>query len=127
MTYKYLLYSSLSDIDDINIFDILNISRSENEKHNITGFLISHFNGFYQFIEGNEADIDQLYSNIFKDNRHHHVDMIISSYHEHRFFPDWKMGYLSIDNGDALEWSKKEDEAEILKSFIDVAHSSLMF
>lgn len=127
MIYKYLFYSSLSNIDDVNIFDILNISRSENKKHDITGFLVSHFSGFYQLIEGNEADIDQLYSNIFKDNRHHHVNMMISGYHEKRFFPDWQMGYLSIDHRDALVWSKKEDEAEILKSFIDVAYSSLIF
>lgn len=33
---------------------------------------------------------------------------MISGDHEHRFPPDWPMGYLRIEHEDAVVWRKKK-------------------
>lgn len=124
MRYKYLFYSSDSNLEVVDIYEILELARRENPHYGITGFLMAHTGGFYQLIEGLEADVDQLFSNISKDHRHHDVKMISKGYRDTRLFPDWQMGYLRIDSKEFLALHH-EDEAKMLISFIEMANSCL--
>ncbi|MCE0495280.1 BLUF domain-containing protein [Vibrio salinus] len=127
MKYKYLLYSSVSEIDKINVYDILKVAREENKKFGITGFLICHLGGFYQLIEGKESNINQLYHNISTDERHSDVNMIIVGEREERFFPDWQMGYVRIEEDIFSQWNNIKDKDLVLNEFISTAQSSLQF
>ncbi|CAG8999016.1 MAG: hypothetical protein CENE_00980 [Candidatus Celerinatantimonas neptuna] len=125
MSYKYLFYSSEANLEVVDIYEILNLARKENPHYGITGFLMAHTGGFYQLIEGPEADVDQLFSNISKDHRHHDVRMISQGYRDTRLFPDWQMGYLRIDSKEISEWHNTKDEAKVLIAFIEMANSCL--
>ncbi|CAM3791312.1 Blue light-and temperature-regulated antirepressor YcgF [Vibrio aerogenes CECT 7868] len=125
MTYKYLFYSSKAKITEVNIHEILEVSRRENKKFGITGYLISHFNGFYQYIEGDEAAIDQLYRNISADERHSDVEMLFSGYRETRIFPDWQMGYAGVESEDVWHWGKTEQSDLVINEFHQVACQSV--
>ncbi|MDA9556457.1 BLUF domain-containing protein [Vibrio sp.] len=73
-----------------------------NQKHGITGFLYFQDTIFFQYIEGDESSIDELYSSIESDARHRiFCDLIIEDIDRKLFFT-WDM-----------EWIKQSDLSHI--------------
>lgn len=113
---KYLAYVSrqsyiLSD-DDIHL--LLENCRMKNSQNEITGMLIYFDGTFVQYLEGPEANIDRLYSNISKDKRHQDVILLLDGKTENREFADWSMAYKKmtspeISEIEGLKDFKKED------------------
>jgi hypothetical protein len=64
---------------------------SNNVKYDITGFLVYDGFHFFQYIEGPEENIKQLYSNIEKDGRHSGVTEMSSGEIPFRLLPKWSM------------------------------------
>ena len=64
---------------------------SMNQKFEITGFLVYDGFHFFQYIEGPEEHIKQLYSNICNDTRHGSVTELSSGNVEERLLPQWSM------------------------------------
>ncbi|SHO57281.1 BLUF domain-containing protein [Vibrio quintilis] len=126
MTCKYLLYSSTANLAEVNVHDILEVSREKNKQFGITGYLISHFNGFYQYIEGDEAAIDQLYHNISADDRHSDVEILLSGYRDTRLFPDWQMGYLRVETEDVWHWGQAGQNNNAIEEFYQAVSESLV-
>lgn len=77
--------------------DILDWSRSYNAQHDITGLLLYSDGRFTQVIEGAEADIHALFSNIQQDLRHQHVFVISEGPAPYRWFADWRMAFGQIE------------------------------
>lgn len=89
--------SSAKDFfSESELLDLLEISRANNAKFNITGLLLYKEGAFMQAIEGPEDAIFQLYKNICSDQSYHNVITLIDEPITERVFPDWYMGFASL-------------------------------
>ncbi len=93
-----LIYVSSSKglFNETDLVELLRSARIANKKHEITGMLLYHEGNIMQVLEGNEKDVNQLFSNILKDARHHGVIKMICEPILKRDFSDWRMSYLNI-------------------------------
>ncbi|WP_371310605.1 BLUF domain-containing protein [Hyphomonas sp.] len=76
---------------------ILEVSRRNNERDQITGLLIYHDKLFLQVIEGPETAVDACFSRILKDRRHAGCTRILSETVVSRVFPNWHMSFRKLD------------------------------
>ena len=97
--------------------ELLEKSINNNSKSNITGLLITKGKTFLQCLEGNKKDVRELYERIKKDDRHHGVLDLIEEKCDEKLFPDWSMGFKSIENLSVIE---SEEINEITKK--DLKH-----
>ena len=89
---KHVIYTSRPTFFDIEILDnILNTSRTNNTKWDITGNLIFHSDLFLQLLEGPADAIDSLYQNILLDNRHTDIFKLRDEITQRRLFASWTM------------------------------------
>lgn len=77
------------------IEDILNKSKSNNKKNDITGILVFSGDYFLQVLEGGRTSVSQTFSNIAKDPRHENLVLIDFSAIDERMFGRWSMGYIA--------------------------------
>jgi hypothetical protein len=130
----YLIYVStaVNLMDTHELTDILNVSRKNNQEHNITGMLLYAEGTFIQVLEGIEEDVKLTYHNITKDYRHKNLIKLVSSSLEKRAFPEWSMGFAAIDQSQLSELkgyinpddiyfedSASEPAINIIKTFVE--------
>ena len=56
---------------------LLEHARTANSERALTGMLLYIEGGFFQVLEGDEADVDDVYARINRDSRHSKVTLII--------------------------------------------------
>lgn len=78
---------------------ILEKSRVNNEKRNITGMLLYKDGNFMQVLEGEDAAVTELYSIIAKDPRHT-PQLILKREVSKRTFSEWEMGFINLEDVD---------------------------
>lgn len=123
---KYILYKSDADIADINLLELLRVSRKNNKKVNVTGVLITHGKGFIQYIEGAEKNIDNLFhEKICQDTRHQNITIINQAPVLERHFVNWDMGYLCLKDSSELGQIIGESTGIDLPRFFDFVERSL--
>tara|TARA_Y100000385_G_C12695294_1_gene468154 strand:- start:15 stop:437 length:423 start_codon:yes stop_codon:yes gene_type:complete len=89
---KHVIYTSRPTFFDIEILDnILNTSRTNNTKWDITGNLVFHSDLFLQLLEGPPDAIDSLYQDILLDNRHTDIFKLRDEITQRRLFASWTM------------------------------------
>lgn len=120
-----LLYLSTSTslLSNEDIIDILNTSRTNNQRHDITGLLLYHEGSILQVLEGEKNVIHALYyDKICMDNRHKNIILLLDDDVEERSFSDWSMGFKQISNHD---WSELEGHLDIgnVKKLSQIASS----
>jgi len=100
----YIIYSSTGtrQFTENDLTDILSKSVNNNIRDNITGVLLYHDDSFIQLLEGEEETVRETYKRITGDERHKDVKTIASGQLDERNFPDWAMGFKSI-NAEALK------------------------
>ena len=118
MGLSQLLY--VSDLtDSVSLYDLLAIqavSIRNNARQNITGILF-HINGnFVQLLEGEEADIRELFDTICDDPRHETVRLLYIRPADERIFDEWHMAMLDLELHD-------EEVRRDLKELIRIAGS----
>ncbi len=123
----YVSNTSLSFRGKEDIEDILSKADSYNNQTGISGILLYHSGLFLQLLEGESADVDHLYSKIFKDPRHSNLTVLFDIAATQRIFTKWGMAYRDVNELDIkmvnqmLSWtrliqgSKDIDNALILK------------
>lgn len=82
--------------EDLN--RILEASRQNNQRLNVTGVLLCTPNHYIQFLEGEEKVVMDLFAKIEKDKGHYNVKLRHSAVVDQRQFPDWAMNVVSIDS-----------------------------
>lgn len=109
-------------------------ARSANTDRAITGLLLHREKSFYQVLEGPEAQVKQTFASIELDPRHTAVDVLFEGPIEEREFPDWQMGFLSLDNVEIeklqgySDFLSREDNAkEFLENLSRGKRLALMF
>ncbi|PZO02828.1 MAG: blue light sensor protein [Hyphomicrobiales bacterium] len=72
--------------------DILSQSRKNNEKADVTGYLIFDGDTFVQVLEGPRENVEATMSRIARDDRHRDVSVLAIHPTAGRAFHGWKMG-----------------------------------
>ena len=83
--------------------DIMTVAQRENLAHQITGFLCFGNGYFFQYIEGEKSEIEQLFGNIQRDGRNRDVTLKSKGVIEQRLFQDWQMLMVNINNPETHE------------------------
>ena len=72
------------------------VAIKNNLKMNLTGVITYCDCKFMQFLEGSEPHIDNIFSKIKKDSRHHSIDVLRYELISERQFSNWHMKYADI-------------------------------
>ncbi len=114
---QYLIYVSQASsmMSESSLASILDTSRQNNRRDEITGLLIykvspnGKWANFMQLLEGGKAELDNLYQRLLADARHHSVILLERKDTSSRSFPDWWMGFRNIDIGDLNQFEGYSD------------------
>lgn len=90
----FYVSSSSQEYDDATIQDILQVSRRNNRRLDITGCLLFSGRHFGQVLEGVDSLVLPLVERIAADPRHSNVVVLMESQRSEREYGDWSMGYL---------------------------------
>jgi hypothetical protein len=96
------LSSTPTPLTDDAIREILEKSRRNNERDQITGLLVYHEGNVLQFLEGEREPVEKLYAQISRDPRHRGIIRLYERQIEERDFPEWNMGFRTLET-DALK------------------------
>lgn len=103
---------------------ILAAATKNNNRNGITGILIQDQKRFLQYLEGDEARVEETFARISMDKRHHAIFRLKSGAIIRRQFPGWSMASKTVDHGSSLTSAVGElakgcdrDVAEELLSF----------
>lgn len=83
-------------LSEDEILNILEVSRENNAKRNITGILLYKDGNFLQVLEGDEEAVTRLYQTIERDQRHKGLILLAKRKIAEREFPDWSMGFVNL-------------------------------
>ncbi len=95
-----LLYvsSSIKQLNDEELLEILQVSRDNNSSKDISGLLLYKGGNFMQVLEGPDEAVMSLYEKIASDPRHKAVSIISKEQIQKRQFPAWEMAFTNLDN-----------------------------
>ena len=119
---------------DEELEELLLKARQNNSKRNVTGLLILKGRSFLQCLEGKKEDVLAIFEKIKNDSRHDSLVEVIEEEDSKRYFPNWYMGYKTINELDEVRTKKlidfseakninafsHNDISEIFKEFIEV-------
>ena len=90
---RQMIYTSVAtnQMDQADVFSIVQKSVDNNMARGITGFLIYSDNRFCQLIEGEEADLRGLLRTLASDPRHKNIDILVDEPISGRRFARWRM------------------------------------
>lgn len=90
--------ASPSSLPQGEVAELLAGSRRRNADIDVTGLLLYHDGSFVQVIEGPADNVSALFQTIRKDPRHRGVITLWSGPVTSRAFPDWRMGFASVED-----------------------------
>ncbi|NMT64568.1 BLUF domain-containing protein [Marinobacter orientalis] len=81
-----------------NVARILMVSRRNNAKSEIVGGLYYGDDHFFQYLEGEEEAVRELYDRIARDDRHHNISILLEEPIKNRTFTNWSMKYVPLSS-----------------------------
>lgn len=99
--------------------------QEKNKLHGISGILLFSSGVVMQYIEGEQDQIDNLYSNILLDERHHNIIKLLDEFIENKIFKEWSMKFKNVDNEIIVNIKNyitayEKSILEILKLFVKI-------
>jgi len=82
--------------DDVAINKIKLRAEPNNLRRNITGALLFTEHYFLQYLEGEAAVVDALYTSICRDKRHNNVRLLLRKPIQQRDFSRWSLGVKKL-------------------------------
>lgn len=82
---------------DIDLFYLLAQARSRNKSLGLSGLLLYDRGFFFQWLEGGDAELGQVWNSIRRDPRHTDVEVLADQGIPVRLFSDWTMGFAHRD------------------------------
>jgi len=96
--HRLIYYSKMSDrIRRLDLRQILNTSRRNNDLADITGALVMDSRYFLQALEGRRDLLSRTFARIAQDKRHHGVTLISMGPAAERYFGEWCMMLVGGD------------------------------
>src|ERR1035438_3422559 len=110
----HLIYASVAtqEFKTDQLTDILQQAREANERAGLTGILLHSDGSFFQVLEGESKDIDQLYHKLLLDKRHAQLTVIIREPVAKRSFESWSMGFSSVSPEELTKIDGLNDRSE---------------
>ena len=92
------VYSSAAaeGLSQEGLTQILAEARENNAQQQISGMLLYDEASFFQVLEGEEAQVEQLFELISQDPRHRQIVKLVQQPIETRSFSDWSMGIARL-------------------------------
>ena len=87
---------------------LLTDARDFNAFVQVTGVLLHHDGGFFQYIEGPRAGMAQVYKRIGKSSTHRAIIELLDQLIDRRLFSNWSMGSLQVPEATALSLRRAE-------------------
>ena len=88
-----------------------------NAELGVTGLLTYCDSKFMQFLEGEQADVEEIFAKIVEDRRHHSIDVMRQGIIPKRQFKDWQMKYADIHD-------IKENEGYIYDKLFNIGNGA---
>lgn len=82
---------------------LLEKSRANNTRDDISGILVYRDGDFLQVLEGPEDKVRATFARIGRDTRHNRVIVLDEATIGERAFGDWSMGFRRVKRGDAQD------------------------
>lgn len=105
--YYRILYSSTAtdELTANDIIEIVNSAKNYNGTKGITGMLLFIGDNFLQYLEGDEAEVSDLYAKIARDKRHTDCKILLQGRNgvDHRHFEGWNMGMKILTEQDMMD------------------------
>ena len=128
---KRLIYRSKASesVGANDVFAIVETSKKNNPRRDVTGFLLYDDDRFFQLIEGADKDIDGLMLILGKDKRHHSIEVLDTHEVSYRLFDNWDMKLLITFSGEpalaeikrkVLERPESDKILDLVTDFIGV-------
>lgn len=117
----YIIYTSTPTAPPTKavIDEILKDSRSSNEKKGITGMLLCTQDRYFQFLEGDEQEVNAVFDKIKKDPRHTGVYVRIRGFNHRRIFEEWSMASWMLSKEELSHLSGLQD----LRSYMRIPYN----
>lgn len=98
----HLIYTSVAtqSFRPEHLGDLLETSRTNNERLGLTGMLLYSEDNFFQVLEGELAVVHQVYGKILLDSQHAQHTVIIREPIARRSFGTWSMGFVSASEAE---------------------------
>tara|TARA_R110000744_G_scaffold113488_1_gene212558 strand:+ start:154 stop:585 length:432 start_codon:yes stop_codon:yes gene_type:complete len=96
--------TATNTVQGIEMEELLEKARFNNQRDGITGCLIYYNGGFVQLLEGDKKKIEALYIKIKEDDRHKNVTLFSDDEISKRTFPNWGMAYYPINENHATKY-----------------------
>jgi len=90
----YVYISESKKLSDL--VPITEASRAYNAAKGITGVFCYNHGYYFQVIEGEDDDVENLVKNIWVDKRHQNICEILDVEIDERFFTDWSMNLIPL-------------------------------
>lgn len=99
MPLYHLVYVSIADhpFRPEELIRLLERSRENNLRDEITGMLLYKDGKFMQLLEGPERAVCATYARIAKDRRHREITVLLEGRRPERDFEEWSMGFHALD------------------------------
>ncbi|MGK7926264.1 MAG: BLUF domain-containing protein [Spirulina sp.] len=96
---KRIIYLSKAchDFDNEEMLQLLEKSRANNSRKNLTGSLVYSAGNFLQLLEGDDAEVDGLFRTICHDPRHTQIETLVDEVCDTRFFRGWSMAFFNLN------------------------------
>jgi hypothetical protein len=94
---------------EVDIVELLALSRANNERDGITGAMLYHRDRFIQILEGDDAGVRSKYATIAADARHRGVRTMREKSIVARQFPQWTMGLGTLSDQSVKQLDGFED------------------
>jgi len=96
--------SAVRLMTDEELLELLEMSRRNNERLEVTGLLLYQDGNFMQLIEGPDRAVVELQQRIELDPRHRQIITILREPTEERLFSDWAMSFRNLSRLVPEDW-----------------------
>ncbi|CAG0958779.1 hypothetical protein MYXO_00635 [Myxococcaceae bacterium] len=96
------LSRAVPPLTSAQILDLVVCSREHNQRHHLTGILLSKAGQFMHLLEGDRPDVEALFERIERDPRHREVTVLHQGSAEGRQFPGCPLGFQDLGSAAVL-------------------------
>lgn len=96
MIHLVYVSSATREMNEEDLLFLLEQSRNRNKEKNVTGMLLYVGGNFFQVLEGDKKDVEEIYESIVKDDRNKGNIIILKESINERTFPGWSMGFKHL-------------------------------
>ena len=122
LTYVSSARKTLSQAD---LEQILETSRINNARDNITGMLLYADGNIIQVLEGVHSKVRDCFQRIQQDDRHRGAIVLLDEDIQERAFPEWTMGFKQITREDVRQLSGKNEYMNTAAGQLDISRRTV--